>query len=50
MTELIYKLLYVALIVAMNCIPDEERLMTARFGDEYRNYMRQTKRLIPLIL
>ncbi|MDR1723545.1 MAG: isoprenylcysteine carboxylmethyltransferase family protein [Tannerella sp.] len=31
-------------------IPDEERLMAARFGDEYRNYMRQTKRLIPLIL
>jgi protein-S-isoprenylcysteine O-methyltransferase Ste14 len=30
-------------------IPDEEKLMTERFGEQYREYMRQTKRLIPFI-
>ncbi|MDR1403813.1 MAG: isoprenylcysteine carboxylmethyltransferase family protein [Tannerellaceae bacterium] len=30
-------------------IPDEERLMTARFGEQYRAYMAKTKRLIPYI-
>ncbi|MDR1645529.1 MAG: isoprenylcysteine carboxylmethyltransferase family protein [Tannerellaceae bacterium] len=30
-------------------IPDEERLMTERFGDRYRAYMKRTKRLIPFI-
>ncbi|MDR1499797.1 MAG: isoprenylcysteine carboxylmethyltransferase family protein [Tannerellaceae bacterium] len=30
-------------------IPDEERLMTERFGDRYRAYMGRTKRLIPFI-
>jgi protein-S-isoprenylcysteine O-methyltransferase Ste14 len=30
-------------------IPDEERLMTERFGDEYTAYMKQTKRLIPFV-
>lgn len=30
-------------------IPDEERLMLERFGEHYRAYMKQTKRLIPFI-
>jgi protein-S-isoprenylcysteine O-methyltransferase Ste14 len=30
-------------------IPDEEKLMTERFGEPYRNYMNRTKRLIPFI-
>ncbi|MDR1407402.1 MAG: hypothetical protein LBJ23_05070, partial [Tannerella sp.] len=30
-------------------IPDEERLMIERFGEEYRAYMKRTKRLIPYI-
>jgi protein-S-isoprenylcysteine O-methyltransferase Ste14 len=30
-------------------IPDEERLMTERFGEQYRAYMKRTKRLIPFI-
>jgi protein-S-isoprenylcysteine O-methyltransferase Ste14 len=28
-------------------IPDEERLMLDRFGEQYRAYMKRTKRLIP---
>jgi protein-S-isoprenylcysteine O-methyltransferase Ste14 len=28
-------------------IPDEERLMIERFGEQYREYMKRTKRLIP---
>jgi protein-S-isoprenylcysteine O-methyltransferase Ste14 len=30
-------------------IPDEERLMIERFGEQYRVYMKRTKRLIPYI-
>jgi protein-S-isoprenylcysteine O-methyltransferase Ste14 len=30
-------------------IPDEERLMIERFGEQYRAYMKRTKRLIPHI-
>jgi protein-S-isoprenylcysteine O-methyltransferase Ste14 len=30
-------------------IPDEERLMTERFGDEYTAYRKRTKRLIPFV-
>jgi protein-S-isoprenylcysteine O-methyltransferase Ste14 len=30
-------------------IPDEEKLMTERFGEQYKAYMKQTKRLIPFI-
>jgi protein-S-isoprenylcysteine O-methyltransferase Ste14 len=30
-------------------IPDEEKLMTERFGEPYKNYMNRTKRLIPFI-
>jgi protein-S-isoprenylcysteine O-methyltransferase Ste14 len=30
-------------------IPDEERLMMERFGEQYRAYMKRTKRLIPYI-
>ena len=30
-------------------IPDEEKLMTARFGEHYKAYMQQTRRLIPFI-
>jgi protein-S-isoprenylcysteine O-methyltransferase Ste14 len=30
-------------------IPDEERLMLGRFGEQYRAYMKRTKRLIPYI-
>jgi protein-S-isoprenylcysteine O-methyltransferase Ste14 len=30
-------------------IPDEEKLMTERFGEQYRAYMKRTKRLIPFI-
>ncbi|MDR0364412.1 MAG: isoprenylcysteine carboxylmethyltransferase family protein [Bacteroidales bacterium] len=30
-------------------IPDEERLMLDRFGEQYRVYMKRTKRLIPHI-
>jgi protein-S-isoprenylcysteine O-methyltransferase Ste14 len=30
-------------------IPDEERLMLDRFGEQYRDYMKRTKRLIPYI-
>ena len=30
-------------------IPDEERLMIERFGEQYRAYMKRTKRLIPFI-
>ncbi|MDR0733276.1 MAG: isoprenylcysteine carboxylmethyltransferase family protein [Dysgonamonadaceae bacterium] len=30
-------------------IPDEEKLMIERFGEQYREYMKRTKRLIPFI-
>jgi protein-S-isoprenylcysteine O-methyltransferase Ste14 len=30
-------------------IPDEEKLMIERFGEQYRAYMKRTKRLIPFI-
>jgi protein-S-isoprenylcysteine O-methyltransferase Ste14 len=30
-------------------IPDEEKLMLNRFGEQYRTYMKRTKRLIPYI-
>ncbi len=30
-------------------IPDEEQLMTEEFGEQYKTYMKQTKRLIPFI-
>jgi protein-S-isoprenylcysteine O-methyltransferase Ste14 len=30
-------------------IPDEEKLMTERFDEQYRTYMKRTKRLIPFI-
>ncbi len=30
-------------------IPDEEKLMIEEFGEQYKNYMKQTKRLIPFI-
>jgi protein-S-isoprenylcysteine O-methyltransferase Ste14 len=30
-------------------IPDEEKLMRERFGQQYEDYMRRTKRLIPFI-
>jgi protein-S-isoprenylcysteine O-methyltransferase Ste14 len=30
-------------------IPDEEKLLTERFGEQYKAYMKQTKRLIPFI-
>ncbi|MDR0683406.1 MAG: hypothetical protein LBG15_16435 [Dysgonamonadaceae bacterium] len=30
-------------------IPDEEKLMTERFGEQYKTYMKQAKRLIPFI-
>jgi protein-S-isoprenylcysteine O-methyltransferase Ste14 len=30
-------------------IPDEEKLMLERFGEQYRAYMKRTKRLIPFI-
>jgi protein-S-isoprenylcysteine O-methyltransferase Ste14 len=30
-------------------IPDEERLMIERFGEQYRAYMKRTKRLIPYV-
>jgi protein-S-isoprenylcysteine O-methyltransferase Ste14 len=30
-------------------IPDEERLMTERFDEEYKAYMKRTKRLIPFV-
>lgn len=30
-------------------IPDEEKLMTDQFGEQYRAYMRKTKRLIPYV-
>ena len=31
-------------------IPDEEKLMLERFGEQYRAYMKRTKRLIPFVL
>jgi protein-S-isoprenylcysteine O-methyltransferase Ste14 len=30
-------------------IPDEEKLMEAQFGEQYRRYMSRTKRLIPFV-
>jgi len=27
----------------------EERMLTERFGDEYREYMKKTKKIIPFI-
>ncbi|WP_198174960.1 isoprenylcysteine carboxylmethyltransferase family protein [Spirosoma arboris] len=30
-------------------IPDEEKLMIDQFGDQYRHYMKTTKRLIPYL-
>ncbi|MDR0574139.1 MAG: isoprenylcysteine carboxylmethyltransferase family protein [Tannerella sp.] len=30
-------------------IPDEEKLMLGRFGEQYRAYMKRTKRLIPFV-
>jgi protein-S-isoprenylcysteine O-methyltransferase Ste14 len=30
-------------------IPDEERMMIERFGEQYKAYMKQTKRLVPYI-
>jgi protein-S-isoprenylcysteine O-methyltransferase Ste14 len=29
-------------------IPGEERMMLHQFGDEYRNYMKRTGRLLPV--
>lgn len=31
-------------------IPDEEQMMLNAFGDEYREYMKRTKRLIPYLI
>lgn len=30
-------------------IHHEEGMLLTEFGDEYRNYMRKTKRLVPLV-
>jgi protein-S-isoprenylcysteine O-methyltransferase Ste14 len=30
-------------------IPDEEKLMMKRFGEQYREYKKRTKRLIPYV-
>ena len=29
-------------------VRDEEQMMVERFGEEYRNYMSRTSRLVPL--
>ena len=36
-------------ILLITRIPDEEKLMIEEFGEAYKNYMKQTKRLIPFI-
>jgi protein-S-isoprenylcysteine O-methyltransferase Ste14 len=38
-----------AMVLLCRRIDEEERMMVARFGDEYRNYMRQTGRLLPRV-
>jgi protein-S-isoprenylcysteine O-methyltransferase Ste14 len=30
-------------------IPKEEALLASEMGDEYRNYMKQTKRFVPFV-
>lgn len=42
----------IAIIVSVIAIrvPEEEKLMTEQFGDEYRTYMKQTGALLPKIL
>ncbi len=37
----------ITIILIFNRIPKEERMMTERFGDEYRDYVRRTGRLLP---
>ena len=39
-------LLFVFLVSRMN---DEERFLAAHFGDEYQNYQRRTRRLVPFV-
>jgi protein-S-isoprenylcysteine O-methyltransferase Ste14 len=36
-------------IILIVRIPDEEKLMLGRFGEQYSAYMKRTKRLIPFI-
>lgn len=36
-------------VLSVARIPDEEKMMIETFGDEYQEYMKQTKRLIPYI-
>jgi len=30
-------------------LPDEEKMMIEEFGDQYKDYMRRTKRIIPWV-
>ena len=39
-------LLFLFLVSRMN---DEERFLEAHFGEEYRNYRRRTRRLVPFL-
>ncbi len=38
-----------AIVLLYRRIDEEEKMMVARFGDEYRNYMKQTGRLLPRV-
>jgi len=40
----------IVIILILNRIPREERMMTDRFGDDYRKYMKQAGRLLPNIM
>ena len=41
--------LMAVLILCIARIPEEEQMLIETFGDDYRNYMKRTKRLIPYI-
>ncbi len=42
-------LAFVSVVLVLFRIPPEEEMLLAKFGDEYRDYMKRSYRLVPLI-
>lgn len=36
-------------LVVLHRIPTEERMLIDKFGDQYRDYMKSSKKLIPYV-
>jgi len=47
-TEGVFKAVFWALVGLMFLIQGEEKMMLQQFGDEYREYMKRTGRLLPV--